>query len=158
VDWGTVPAWVAAIGTVLAFAVTFALLLSEIRLRRAQAADQEMRQARLVWVEMNGTKISPSQGKITMVTRPVVHNASDETIHGLFVRVYDEFDQHLGDTVPAAASLRPRSEVACYLRVVAPLENARGFGSMSAELFFTDAEGRRWKKGRDERLMRQLRR
>ena len=93
-----------------------------------------------------------------MVTRPVVHNASDETIHGLFVRVYDDFGQHLGDTMPAAALLRPRSEVACYLRVVAPREHAGGFESMSAELFFTDAEGRRWKKGRDERLMRQLKR
>ena len=157
-DWGTVPAWVAAIGTVLAFAVTFALLLWEIRLRRAQAADQEMRQARLAWVEANGTEISPSRGKVTVVTRPVVHNASDETIHGLFVRVYDEFGQLLGDTMPAAASLPPRSEVACYLRVDVPQEHARGFESMSVELFFTDADGRRWKKDRDHRLVRQLKR
>ena len=155
-DWGTVPAWVAAIGTVLAFAVTFALLLSEIRLRRAQAADQEMRQARLAWVEVGGTEISPSQGTVTMVTRPVIHNVSDETILGMFVRVYDDFGQHLGDTMPAVASLRPRSQVACYLKVVA--EHARGLESMSAELFFTDADGRRWKKSRDERLMRQLKR
>jgi hypothetical protein len=53
-DWGTVPTWVGAIGTVLAFAVTFILLVLEIRLRRSQAADQEMRQARLVWVESRG--------------------------------------------------------------------------------------------------------
>ena len=157
-DWGTVPAWVAAIGTVLAFAVTFALLLSEIRLRRAQAADQEMRQARLAWVEVNETETSPSQGKVTMVTRPVVHNASDEAIRGLLVRVYDDFGQLLGDTMPAAASLRPRSEVACYLRIDVPQEHATRIGSISAELFFTDADGRRWKKGRDDRLMRQLRR
>jgi hypothetical protein len=165
---GTVPAWVGAIGTVLAFAVTFALLLLEIRLRRAQAADQEMRQARLVWVdareEVSPSLVDPreeilrSADHFTITARPVVHNDSDETIRVLFVRVYDEFDQHLGVALAPGAALSPHSEVECLpLSVDVPKERV-AFGGTSAELFFTDADGRRWKKGRppDQALSRQL--
>jgi hypothetical protein len=108
---------------VLAFAVTFALLLLEIRLRRAQAADQEMRQARLVWVdareEVSPSLVDPreeilrSADHFTITARPVVHNDSDETIRVLFVRVYDEFDQHLGVALAPGAALSPHSEVEC---------------------------------------------
>jgi hypothetical protein len=51
VDWGTVPAWVGAVGTAAAFAVTVALLLREIKLRREQMSDEQKLQARLVWVD-----------------------------------------------------------------------------------------------------------
>jgi hypothetical protein len=94
---------------------------------------------------------------VVVVTRPVIHNYSDEIIRALFVRLYDEQGQHLGDTLPAAVVLSPHTEVACYLRVGVPEERVGvGFGSASAELFFTDADGRKWKKGRDQALSRQF--
>ena len=43
-----------SVGTVLAFAVTFALLLHEIRLRSDEVCDQEKRRARLDWVDSGG--------------------------------------------------------------------------------------------------------
>jgi hypothetical protein len=156
VDWGTVPAWVGAIGTVAAFAVTFALLLHEIRLRRDEASDQEKRQARLAWVDARGMQISPSPDSRAVITKPVIHNDSDETIRDPFVKVYDEHGQLLGDTQPGPLVISPGSEAVCHLMVTLALERDLGDGKTSAELFFTDADGRRWKKGPDQTLSRQL--
>jgi hypothetical protein len=68
---------------VLAFAVTFTLLLLEIRLRRAQARDAEMRQARFVWMDAGGMGTYGSPGRpdhVDVTVQPVVHNDSDQPI------------------------------------------------------------------------------
>ena len=49
-DWGNVPEWVGAVGTVAAFAATWALLRHEISVRRQEQADRDAEQARQVTV------------------------------------------------------------------------------------------------------------
>jgi hypothetical protein len=46
----------------------------------------------------------------------------------------------------------PRREDTCYLKVDVPVDRDLGGRTTSAELFFTDADGRRWKKGKDHAL------
>lgn len=48
VEWGTVPDWVAAFGTLAAFAVALRLLFKELEARREYEADRRRDQARLV--------------------------------------------------------------------------------------------------------------
>jgi hypothetical protein len=145
---------------VLAFFVTFGLLLHEIKLRRAEARDEEMRQARSVWAEPGGIEgWARAEGATSTaaVTKPVVHNDSDETIRDIRVRVYDELGKHLGDTRPVHVVVSPRREATCSLTVDVPVDRDLGNRTTSAELFFTDADGRRWKRGRDQaRPERQL--
>jgi hypothetical protein len=86
----------------------------------------------------------------------VVHNDSDETIRHALVRVYDEGGEHIGDTFAMPRVISPNSYVTCFLRVAVPAEREFGFLMASADLFFTDADGRRWKKNRDQALSRQL--
>jgi hypothetical protein len=159
VDWGTVPAWVGAIGTVAAFAVTFALLLHEIGVRRDEASDQEKRQARFVWmggVGGMGTSGTPGQSDhVDVVVQPIVHNDSDQPIRDVFVEVYDAHGEHLGNT-GTPGGIKPGGEAKSHLKVSVPASRDLGDRTTSGELFFTDADGRRWKKSRDQTLSRQL--
>ena len=140
----------------LAFAVTFTLLLLEVSLRRGQTRDQEMRQARLVWVEAGGMSTSGAATHVEVEVRPKVHNDSDETIRDVVVKVYDEHGKHLGDISSTPVVISPHAEAACYLRVAVPGDRDLGNRTTSADLLFTDAAGRRWKKGKDQALERVL--
>jgi hypothetical protein len=156
VDWGTVPAWVGAVGTVAAFAVTVALLLREIKLRREQMSDEQALQARLVWVDERFLAVQERADGQMVEARPVVHNDSNETIRDAVVRVYDESGEHIGDAFAMPRVIGPNSFVTCFLRVAVPAEREFGFLMTSADLFFTDADGRRWMKSRDQTLVRQF--
>ena len=72
VDWGTVPDWVGAVGSVLAFAAIAVGLWREWRLARLARRDDQARQARLVFIR-----------SLTIVDRTViatVSNASSEPV------------------------------------------------------------------------------
>lgn len=129
VDWGTVPDWFAAIGTTLAFAVAFAVLLRELVERRNQ-------QARLVlcWLESMGYA---GDGQYVDL---VIRNASTEPVYDMQVSFDSPIRIESGDIgedyctpMVAPGDLRIPGELLSAL----PLR-AR------CTYVFTDANGRRW--------------
>jgi hypothetical protein len=135
VDWGTVPAWVGAVGTVAAFAVTVALLLREIRLRREQMSDEEKLQARLVWVDERCLAVHEIADCQMVEARPVVHNDSDETIRDALVRVYE--------TAARAAQRTSRDPILVIPRRVTLVSDSRCQGANPAHEHSASAERKR---------------
>lgn len=162
VNWGSVPDWIAGIGSLLAFAAFSIAFIWEVRKRRHddqlrlvadhQAAedrrDEKARQARLIFGEHAGS--FPTQARVK------VHNASGAPIFNLDVNIL------LGPTEasvkpvqttrrrPGPTGLAPHDEVEIWLDLVAPIpadENRRFIG---IQMDFTDAHGSRWRRIDDE--------
>jgi hypothetical protein len=135
-ELGTLPEWVDAIGTTLAFFVAFAVLLFDRRERRRRQAGQIA-----AWLERGDSKV-------------ILHviNASDAVAYNVQVtpqllhRVYDEVNYPLigpgKDETPLTIELPGNQQVSNdYLGV---------------EMSFTDSAGRRWKRLRSGRLKRRV--
>jgi hypothetical protein len=144
-DWGTVPDWLAAIGTLAAFGVALRLLAKELAVRREQEEDRRRNQARLVaaWVTLK--EVSETEVRYSVVVR----NGSDEPVFdGLCV------------VVPSATAfewevrwliLPPHETKEDDLRL--PEKLWRSLWDAAIELSFTDAAGRRWIRYPDGRLV-----
>jgi len=80
-EWGTVPDWVTAFGTLAAFAVALRLLAKELAARREYEEDRRRDQARLVaaWVE-RFIAMAPTNQYVV-----VLRNGSEEPVYDLRV-------------------------------------------------------------------------
>jgi hypothetical protein len=149
VDWGDVPTWVGAVGTVGALFFAVITLRSEFRSRRADEADKRRAQASLVtaWTERSPAAIDdmrglPDEGR---ERRPcvVVSNQSDGVVHEVFWTLWDEETESRMDHGYVRA-LGPR--VTHRVVVPGPLG-----GEPTVRLIYQDAEGVLW--GRASRLL-----
>lgn len=144
VNWGSVPDWFAAVGTVLTFVLALGLGFREVRIRRTESRDNEIRQARLV-----------------VAGEPVFARATNDNRTAVFVTVTNFSDQPIHELYTGIRCWREsqdRPEDAHFIQIhfLAPGEayefefaTPPGQGDMtceSVEYWFTDASGRRWRR------------
>lgn len=158
VDWGTVPAWVAAVGTASATILVSVGLLREIKRRRLddekaarERLDARRQQARLVYAEYVEYERS------TREIRLKVHNDSNAPIFDVALSAGAGPDRESWGPITTTphplnpTGVRPRDaeNMALYLaRDEPPIE----YGwYVSIELEFTDANGYRWSRADNRR-------
>ncbi|MGH3679550.1 MAG: hypothetical protein ACRDT2_04595 [Natronosporangium sp.] len=145
VDWGTVPAWVGAIGSLFVAFVIGGGLLYEIKLRRmaderaaAERYDASAAQARLVSV--GGGIAKTRGGKVS------VRNDGDAPIRNIAYAVVVRGPDGEARRV-AARSSKPRQPfVGAHSELRADIISAEVVDprTSSIEVEFTDLHGRRW--------------
>jgi hypothetical protein len=164
--WGTLPDWLAAVGTVGAFIAGLRLLQKELDARREALEDRRRAQARLVaaWTDMQ-----PVPGMLgpPIATPPYEHvffvrNGSEEPVYDVSIIMVAE-DSRFADDPEAAMRGDGTLEdgaVHAHFSIVPPGERVRN--TISAEiapspyppcaLTFRDAQERRWKRYPNGRL------
>jgi hypothetical protein len=164
--YGTLPDWLAALGTLGAFFAGLRLLRKELEARREDVEDRRRAQARLVaaW-----TDYQPVPGMLgpPIATPPHEHvffvrNGSEEPVYDVSVTMVAKDSPFAGD--PEAARREDggleAGAVGAYFSLVPPGECIRN--TIPAEivpgpyppcsLSFTDAQERRWKRFPNGRL------
>lgn len=134
---GTIPDWIAAIGTTLAFFVAFAVFALEVKERRRRQASQVA-----AWLE----RAQPDA---------ILHiaNSSEVPVYNIQVtpqilgRDYETFK------LPVLA---PKKDDATRT-VPVPLNEEISNEYLGAKILFTDSSGRRWNRNRDGKLRRRWR-
>jgi hypothetical protein len=149
-DWGDVPTWVGALGTVLALSFAVLTLRSELSSRRRAHEEARRAQANLVtaWVDhVDAARLddlrdgpAPRGGQQSAV---IVSNQSDRVVHEVFWVLWDEETEARMDRGYIRA-LGPRTE-----RVI--LVRGPSGGDPIVLLHFTDAQGILW--GRTRKLL-----
>lgn len=149
-DWGSVPDWLAAVGTLAAFAVALRLLAKELAARREYEGDRRRAQARLISTWDTFPEPDPHDSSVYWFY-VVVKNASEEPVYRVSV-VMEEPGSIFAETTGS-----PNARMEFF--TVAPGESDRlGFRmpehrSGRLTLSFTDAAGRRWERYPDGRLV-----
>lgn len=137
-DWGSVPDWLAAIGTLAAFAVALRLLAKELTARREQEQDRRSEQARHVAAWAFRAAGTPA-GHILFV-----RNKGEEPVSSIRL-VMEHPDEPGTVTREETWPLLPpglEDELGRYPHPPGPIT-----------LSFTDAAGRRWTRYPDGRLV-----
>ena len=167
-EWGTVPDWVTAFGTLAAFAVALWLLAKELTARREYEEDRRREQASRVacWVGMveqePGRRLMPEiAGEFPLVVGAVLHNGSEEPVYDC--RVHLELGpEATGSFWKAVAGRFQPGERRLTLtdRTLPPgrIQHSLSLGRadlphVSTWMTFTDAAGRRWTRHPDGRLV-----
>ena len=137
IQFGTVPDWLTAIGTTLAFLVAFAVLALEIMERhRSQAGGVA------AWLERDdeGAKVR-------------VANSSDVPVYNVRVT-----PQLLGrDYEPISyALIRPKADFTA-LNIPIPGASDVSNNYLGVEMIFDDSSGRHWRRDRSGKLHRRFR-
>lgn len=140
--WGTLPEWLAAVGTLLAFAVALRLLFKELETRREDVGARLRAQARLVaaWV----TQIETHESATTchLVTR----NGSDEPVHNVTVTLYQRGSARdaLHERATQWYSLLAPQTIEAFgpINLEEPLYVA--WSSLTASIAFRDSQGYSW--------------
>lgn len=170
-DWGDVPMWIGALGTVLAFFLALAVFSISVR-------DRLRQQARLVSPLVTGGPVRHSAGfplpescvlhevavaqepttRIVSVAEAVVSvgisivNHSDEMIAELECHLLSADRAELAPVDLPFKILGPHESRS--MRVIYPVASGVG-GNMALRLHFTDAVGRRWERVSGQPLRRQ---
>jgi hypothetical protein len=166
-DWGTVPDWLAAVGTLAAFAVALGLFRKEQQARRESEDDRRREQASRVasWVGVVEDLDSPPLPWASEMGRrrvaAVLHNGSEEPVYDC--RVHIELDPAAtgsfwkavaGTFQPGERRLTLTDRTLPPGRIQHPLSLGRAdLPHASVWMTFTDAAGRRWKRHPDGRLV-----
>jgi hypothetical protein len=140
-EWGTVPDWVAAFGTLAAFFVALRLLAKELTARREQEEDSRREQARriAIWARTLWTQAGATSYSLVM------RNGSEEPVYGVSF-IMEHADE---------AGMQVRAE---HKDVLPPGEHEEqpltvGYPPGPVTLTFTDAQGRVWTRFPDGRLI-----
>ena len=141
VAWGTVPDWLAAVGTVGALGVALVLLAKELRARREASEDRVREHARYVaaWLDE-----PPSSSPALLL----LHNGGQEPAYECIVKWtqggYDEPQQLAAFAVlPPGETLGAPVTTPAFMSLLPPLT-----------IFFTDARGIRWQRDPGGQLAR----
>ena len=105
VEWGTIPDWLAAFGTLAAFAVALRLLAKELAVRREAEEDRRSEQARLVSTWDTFPEPDPrdsSQSRFFVVVR----NASEEPVYSVTVVMEERGSPYIGITGSSDLNIR----------------------------------------------------
>lgn len=143
IDWGSVPDWIAGVGSLAAIVVALWISLSEAKLRRRRDEDEEKRPARLV-VLGEPALGSPQLGATEASEYVRVHNFGEAPIHQLHVGLA-VWRAHDREPVPALIEvtfLGP-GESQEFEFAVPDGEGSIRAGELAA--YFVDAFGRAWK-------------
>ena len=145
VEWGNVPGWFAAIGTVGALFVALWLLRTDMRDRKrtAEVVDQKPANGIFAWVEPR----TDAGGWQTFV-----HNRSDEPVYDAVVYFTPLTDPPLRTVESVLGTIPPRREAK-----PGDLYGDRPtdiFGIPPVEIEFTDGRGRHWRRDASGRLRR----
>jgi hypothetical protein len=151
-DWGTVPDWLAGIGTLAAFFVALRVLAKELEARLEQAEDRRREQARLVsaWVSTPEDDLPP---EFTLIVR----NGSNEPVYQVKASMVP-YDSPYGSD-PEDGTGQPRSVVETS-EILPPGKDWQTYFDPRSRIVpgpvsmsFTDAAGRRWTRYPDGRLV-----
>jgi hypothetical protein len=157
-DWGTVPDWLAAVGTLAAFAVALRLLAKELAVRREAEEDRRRDQARLIsaWLA------DPEDIDRNVWLMIIATNGSDEPIYGFHAVLVPSESPFTDDP---EAGLGQVGTAQFRRETLPPKETTRGMFQVVKDgivtgvmpgpvsISFTDAAGRRWKRYPDGRLV-----
>jgi hypothetical protein len=162
-DWGSLPDWLAAIGTLLAVAVSVSIAVYEVRKRREGErllaaehlrARQSDAAAVVAWVESKNKRRRPhtTLRLLNSGTRPVFAVAMIPVVYGSFERGQPwavpvvgpgvSFDSPFDDALKSLVTLHGAPENI----LDAP------DGRVGVKLIFRDSEGRSWERGIDGKL------
>lgn len=143
VDWGNVPEWIGAIGTVGALLVVASALRHEMQARREDAIDRETTQARLISVRSTGGGTDEDGYEY----RAEVNNWSDQPIYDV-----ELWMTHF-DAPKTRRLVEPGKTAEFTFRAI---RNTPGHPLDDAEpsVTFTDAAGRRWQRSEGVNLER----
>lgn len=143
IDWGSVPDWFAAIGTVGALVVALLLLGKELKDRRRAAALADLQPASQVFAWAKPEKAR--KGWATYVL-----NGSNEPIYDVIVRFTPRIDRSGAQTVERLwGTVAPgRPEKGDWY----PNDPREVFGFPRVEIEFTDGRGRHWVRDPDGHL------
>jgi len=132
--WGTVPAWVSAVGGSLAFLLAFTLFLQGRR-------DRIRKQANAVWI----TEEVIPQHDDSLLIRGRVHNESDAPIWSVEVLPRHSGGGTFGhDLKQDRPDIQPK-DTGSFWQWVVP-EDELKCRERSPRLIFTDSAGRRWER------------
>jgi hypothetical protein len=158
-DWGTVPDWLAAVGTLAAFAVALRLLAKELAARREQEEDRRREQASRVacWLEIVEDPDWPPRhwapDKPVRAVAAVLQNGSEEPVYDC--RVHIELDPGASGKLVSGDRQYSLEE-----RTLPPGRTQRSVSfpredlpPASTRMSFRDAAGRRWTRYPDGRLV-----
>ncbi|MFJ8815884.1 hypothetical protein [Amycolatopsis thermoflava] len=131
-DWGNVPGWVAAVGTIGTLTLTVRVAWNQVRDRRQEQEDRRAAQARLVtaWVD----DVRRGKGFTATVK---VKNSSDQAVYGLRVSLAVGVR---GQYVAGQSALGPGASAEIEFKLA-------GYprGELEAPgIAFTDAGGLQW--------------
>jgi hypothetical protein len=147
IDFGDVPTWVAAIGTVGAFAVTYGLLRDASQRRTAELDAKLMEQARLVWAEV--VVVGPhGPGRAIITTRII--NGSAEPVDVVKIEVWSGTSPAAQPTYFDVAGLvgpGSYSPPGISAAIDAPPDVLPEPAAIPLTLRFRDAAGYRWQRG-----------
>jgi hypothetical protein len=170
-EWGTVPDWVTAFGTLAAFAVALRLLAKELDARREYQQDRQRYQASRVacWFILVEVQRSRRRRDVPImdydtpeaftpykvdVPAAVLHNGSEEPVFDCQVHV--ELDRASKRSLPGGQRQLTFTE-----HMVPPGQtkhelglNGSDLSDLSAWMVFTDANNQRWQRSRTGRLSR----
>ncbi|MCG5468863.1 hypothetical protein LADH09A_002763 [Micromonospora sp. LAH09] len=141
IDWGSVPDWFGAVGSIASVLFVYLGLRREIRARRTDDLRTRASQARLV------SAVAEIRG--TSVLRVAVANESDAPVLDVAVlaRLVPSDDPD-GPPVELAAAKQvrriPGRESADIFVTVTPAHRLRPADTVLVELTFTDHDGNRW--------------
>ena len=146
--WGTAPEWLAAVGTLLAFAVALRLLFKELDTRREALDDRLRSQARLVvaWTSHN-----PGSGELALSRLWYIRikNGSDEPVRNVTVTLYVKRpSQH-----PPLEPLHRRKYKVLAPQTLMTTErlpvDESTFDGPPVSIVFRDSQGYMWKRNPD---------
>jgi hypothetical protein len=133
---GSVPDWIGAIGTTLAFFVAFIVLFLDLRERRRAQASQVA-----AWFERDTSNVT-------------LHVANSSGVPIYKVRVSPQFLKVDYETI-SYPLLEPRKDVS-PLTIPLPGGNQVSNEFLGVQMLFSDSAGRRWKRLRNGKLRRKL--
>jgi hypothetical protein len=152
-EWGTVPDWATAMGTLLAFAVALRLLFKELDARREYQEDRRREQARLVSAWLDAVFEPPTMFEWYIHLR----NGSEEPVHDVKITLVAENSSFAADPEVVRGEggefkeAGPFTSDRSVLPPGQPIEEfvpteflPEGFPALG--LSFTDNRGRRWKR------------
>jgi hypothetical protein len=153
-DWGSVPDWLAALGTVAAFAVALQLLAKELEVRREAEEDRRSEQARLVSAWPQDPFWEQGQTWLPVAIR----NGSSEPVYQVRAVMVPPESPYASDPEVATADV---NKVRVRREIVAPGQLTIAHFGIEAlnvvpgpiSVSFIDAAGRRWKRYPDGRLV-----
>jgi hypothetical protein len=134
VQLGTLPDWIAAIGTTLAFFVAFTVLALDLKERRRRQAQQVT-----AWLDRGPAEVT-------------LHVANSSEVPVYKVRVTPQFLGQDYDVV-SFPLLGPKTDQT-PLRIGVPGGQAVSNEYLGVKMVFADSAGRRWERARDGKLQR----
>jgi hypothetical protein len=154
---GTIPDWIAALGTVAAFLVALRLLAKELTARREVEEDRRRAQARLVSAWTTPRRIETAGPELKLEFIVVLKNGSDEPVHEVWLTLVPDSSPFASDPEAARAEdgtvkdpdtdwgnveLVPPGETFN----VAVMPGRYPIKKLVLGISFTDSQGRRWRR------------